>query len=219
MRMKIKKLFVLCIFRMKFRILLLIAFVMNSLKSHGRSTGLSTKTQITLVSNITMATNSTLQAKTRKQTTATQNASTERISITKNSTLRSQTRKKTTTEKTTSKHPIEPRFSNWKDDLIDDDLHILKVFAGFQMAFGIIFFLLWIWLSWDVIFGDSEIGITLALIIGCIYVFPHFVCPILGFVSLNYEIRTLDDAKLSYNIFRTYAIITTYNIILVSSKK
>ena len=210
---------------------------MNSFKSHARLTELSTKSQITLSPNITMTKNSTLQAKTRKQTTskktaATQNSPTEKNFITKNSTLKSQTRKKTTTKKTTtkktttnkitSKFPIEPDFPNWKDDFIGDDIHTLKIFAGFQTAFGTIFFLIWICLlvRYVLEFSSTEISsIIFSLIIGCIYVFPHFVCPITGFVSLNYKIRTTDDAKLSYNIFRTYAIMTTYNIILVSTKK
>ena len=58
--------------------------------------------------------------------------------------------------------------------------------------------------------------ILLYSFIFCLIYLPAFISPIVGFVSLYYEVQLFDDAVLSFKIYQAYAILTTINISTVS---
>ena len=74
--------------------------------------------------------------------------------------------------------------------------------VGFQLIFGFFFMIM------SLYFLDG----CETLIVFCLLVLPAFISPIVGFVSLYYEIQLFDDAVLSFTIYQVYAIMTIINI-------
>ena len=86
--------------------------------------------------------------------------------------------------------------------------------VGFQLIFGFFFMNLGAVILFE--YGGGLREILFYSFIFCLLFLPAFISPIVGFVSLYYEVQLFDDAVLSFKIYQAYAILTTINISTVS---
>ena len=131
--------------------------------------------------------------------------------------------KKSTTKKTTTKQTTtsNPTFDNWRDHVLPKDLHVMKAFTVLQLVIGLLFSIATSYLCLIMIAEMISFNLTsficAVICLSCGLVLPHLIGPILGLVSFNYDIETLEDAIYSFNLYRSYAIITIINICTVIS--
>ena len=158
----------------------------------------------------TLTTTTSTTTTTRKTTTTTTTTSTSKISMTTTSKIYTTTNEITTIEanSTTIFTSTTPRFfKNWRNDLFPTtkEFRLMASAVGFQLIFGFFFMVtgLYFWDGFDTL---------ISLFLFCLLFLPAFISPIVGFVSLYYEIQLFDDAVLSFTIYQVYAIMTTINI-------
>ena len=177
----------------------------------------STTTSTTTTTTSTTKTSTTVElSKTTpmtKETHTTSTATTIRITTTEaNSTA--------THSSTTEKY-----FKNWRDDIFPTkkEFRLMAAAVGFQLIFGF-FFTLFGLLCLVALEVDGNLCVILInyfiyAFLFCLLILPAFVSPIVGFVSLYYEIQLFNDAVLSFKIYQAFAILTTINLCTVTYYK
>ena len=155
-------------------------------------------------------TTSTTTTITRTTTTTTTTTSTPKTSMTTTSKIYTTTNEITTIEanSTTIFTSTTPRFfKNWRNDLFPTtkEFRLMASAVGFQLIFGF-----WLMVTGLYIL-DGYKTLIVRVFLFSLLVFL-IVSPIVGFVSLYYEIQLFDDAVLSFTIYQVYAIMTTINI-------
>ena len=172
----------------------------------------STTTSTTTTTTSTTKTSTTVElSKTTPMTTETHTTSTA-------TTIRITTTEANSTA--THSSTTEKYFKNWRDDLFTTkkEFRLMAAAVGFQLIFGF-FFTLFGLLCLAPEFDDSLCEIIIKVFLFCLLILPAFVSPIVGFVSLYYEIQLFYDAVLSLKIYQAFAILTTINLSTVTYEK
>ena len=87
--------------------------------------------------------------------------------------------------------------------------------VGFQLIFGFFFMIAGLFILFKEFWGGL-CEILFYSFMFCLFFLPAFISPIVGFVSLYYDVQLFDDAVLSFKIYQAFAILTTINISTVS---
>ena len=168
----------------------------------------------------TTTTTTTTTTSTTKTSTTVELSKTTQNTIETHTTSTATTIRITTTEaNSTATHSstTEKYFKNWRDELFTTkkEFRLMAAAVGFQLIFGFFFMMLCLFFLELEFAGKCEK--LFQLFFFCFFILPVFISPIVGFVSLYYEIKLYNDAVLSFQIYQAFAILTTINLSTVTN--